>query len=148
MGRWWTCCCAHRDLDSARAFFVLAVDRRRRAPEEAITDEPPASARAIRDEVAGATHTRSGLRRKSGPDTTPIGRSHVPTKDRLRPMRGRQSIRTGQRIVAGVARARAVRQGHVATPAAPQDGGAGHHARARAAATTFLWLADGLRVAA
>jgi len=41
-----------------------------------------------------------------------------------------------------------VRQGHVATPAAPPEGAAGHHARARAAATTFLWLADGLRVAA
>ena len=139
---------AHRDLDSARAFFVLAVYRRRRAPEEVITDKHPAYVRAIRDEVSGATHTQSGLHRKSGPDTKPIERSHVPTKDRLRPMRGLQSIRTGQRIVEGVELARAVRQGHVATPAAPQDGDAGHHARARAAATTFLWLADGLRVAA
>jgi len=137
-----------RDLDSARAFFVLAVYRRRRAPEGVITDKHPAAVRAIRDEVSGATHTQRGLHRKSGPDTKPIERSPVPTKDRLWPMRGLQSIRTGQRIVEGVERARAVRQGHVATPAAPQDSDAGHQARARAAATTFLWLADGLRVAA
>jgi len=82
------------------------------------------------------------------PDTTPIERSHVPMKDRLRSMRGLQSIRTGQRVAEGVERARAVRRGHVAAPATLSAGDAGHHARARAAATTFLWLADGLRVAA
>jgi IS6 family transposase len=138
----------HRDLASARACFVLAVYRRRRAPKEVITDQHPAAVRALRDAVSGATHTPCGRHRKSGPDTTPIARSHGPTQDRLRPMRGRQSLRTGQRLVAGVERARAVRPGHVATPAAPQDGGAGHHARARAAATTSLWRADGLHVAA
>jgi len=72
----------------------------------------------------------------------------VPTKDRLRPMRGLQSIRTGQRVAEGVELARAVRRGHVAAPATLSAGDAGHHAQARAAATTFLWLADGLRVAA
>jgi len=137
-----------RGLDSARVCFVLAVYRRRRAPEEVITDKHPTSVRASRDEVPGATHTQSGLYRKSDPGTKPIERSHVPTKGRLRPMRGLQSIRTGCRAIEGIELTRSVRQGHVATPAARQDGDAGQHARTRAAATTFLWLADGLRVAA
>ncbi len=137
-----------RDLDSARAFFVLAVYRRRRAPEEVITDKHPAYVRAIRDEVPGATHTQSGLHRKSGPDTKPIERSHVPTKDRLRPMRGLQSIRTGQRAIEGIELARAVQRGHVTVPGAVTDLDAGPHARARTAAIFFDWLADGLRVAA
>ena len=100
---------AHRDLDSARAFF---------------------------DEVPGATHRHSGLHRKRGPDTKPIARSHVPTKDRPRPMRGPPSIRTGQRTVEGV------------EPEATVDHDAGPHTRAGAAVMTFTWPAHGLRVAA
>ncbi|MDP9372926.1 MAG: IS6 family transposase [Chloroflexota bacterium] len=138
---------AHRDLDSARAFFVLATYRRRAAPEEVITDKHAAYARAVREEVPGAIHTQSGLHRASGPDTKPIERSHVPTKDRLRPMRGLQSIRTGQRAIEGVELARAVQGGHVVAPTVT-PGPLGPHARARAARTTFTWLADSLRVAA
>ena len=138
----------HRDLDSARAFFVLATSRRHAVPEEVITDKHPAYVRAVRDEAAGAQHTPSGLHRAHGPDTKPIERSHVPTKDRLRPMRGFQSIRTGQRALEGVELARAVQRGHVAAPGTRAGGEAGPHARARAAATTFAWLAEGLRVAA
>ncbi len=63
-------------------------------------------------------------------------------------MRGLQSIRTGQRAIEGIELARAVQRGHVAAPDRPSAGDAGHHARARAAATTFLWLADNLGVAA
>ena len=136
-----------RDLDSARAFFVLATYRRRSAPEEVITDKHPADVRAIRDEVPAAVHTQRGLHRASGPDTTPIARSLVPTKDRLRPMRGLQSIRTGQRAIEGIELARAVQRGHVAAPDGLSAGDAGHHARAGAAATTFLRLADDLRIA-
>ena len=138
----------HRDLDSARAFFVLATYRRHALPEEVITDKHPAYVRAIRDEVPGATHTQRGLHRAKGPDTKPIERSHVPTKDRLRPMRGLQSIRTGQRAIEGVELARAVQRGHVAAPGTAPGGEVGPHARARAAATTFTWLAEGLHVAA
>ncbi len=138
----------HRDVDSARAFFVLATYRRRSTPDEGSTDKHPAYARAIRDEVPGATHTQRGRHRKRGPDTTPIARSHVPTKDRLRPMRGLPSIRTGQRAIEGVELARAVQRGSVTAPDAVFGDGAEPHARARAAATTFAWLAAGLRVAA
>ncbi len=63
-------------------------------------------------------------------------------------MRGLQSIRTGQRMVEGVELARAVQRGDVAAPEATVDGDASPHTRARAAAMTFTWLADGLRVAA
>jgi IS6 family transposase len=117
-------------------------------PDEVITDEHPAYVRAVRDEVAGAQHTPSGLHRANGPDTKPIARSHVPTKDRLRPMRGLQAIRTGQRLIEGVELARAVQRGQVAAPEATADAAAGPHARARAAAATFTRLADRLRVAA
>jgi len=48
---------AHRDLDSARAFFILATYRRRTTPEAIIIDKHPAYVRAIRDEVPGTTHT-------------------------------------------------------------------------------------------
>jgi IS6 family transposase len=136
----------HRDLDSARAFFVLATYRRRATPEEVITDKHPAYVRAVREEVPGAMHTQSGLDRKNGPNTKTIERSHIPTKDRLRPMRGLQSIRTGQRAIEGVELARSVHRGHIAMPGTPPA--ANPHARARPVATTFDWLADGLRVAA
>jgi len=138
----------HRDLGSARAFFVLATYRRRTTPEEVIIDKHPAYVRAIREEVPGAVHVQSGLHRASGPDTKPIERSHVPTKDRLRPMRGLQSVRTGQRVIEGVELAQAVRRDHVTAPDTVFGDSAGPHARARATVTTFTWLADGLRVAA
>jgi IS6 family transposase len=139
---------ARRDLACARAFFVLATSRRRATPDEVITDKHPAYVRAVREEVPGALHTRSGLHRASGPETKAIERSHVPTKDRLRPMRGLQSVRTGQRAIEGVELARAVQRGDVAAPDTGAGVDAGLHARARAAAATFAWLADGLRVAA
>jgi len=139
---------AHRDLDSARAFFLLATYRRRTTPDEISTDKHPADVRAVRDEGPGATHIQSGLHRRGGLATTSIERSHVPTKDRLRPMRGLQSTRTGQRVVEGVALARAVQRGNVAAPKATGDHDASPQARARAAATTFTWLADGLRITA
>ena len=47
-----------------------------------------------------------------------------------------------------LASARAVQRGQVAAPGAGVGGDTGPHARARAAATTFAWLADGLRIAA
>ena len=121
----------HRDLASAHACFILATFRRRTLPKEMITDKHPAYVRAMREEMPGATHTQSGLHRKSGSDTKPIARSHIPTQDRLRPLRGLQSIRTGQRIVEGIELARAVRWGHVAAPATLSAGDAGRHAQAR-----------------
>ncbi len=91
---------------------------------------------------------RSGLHRVSGPETKPVERSHAPTKDRLRPMRGLQAIRTGQRTIEGVELARAVQRGHILAPGAGPSGPTSPQARARASITTFAGLADGRRVAA
>ncbi len=63
-------------------------------------------------------------------------------------MRGLQSTRTGQRVVEGVELARAVQRGNVAALEATVDHDASPDGRARAAAVTFTWLADGLRIAA
>ncbi len=63
---------SHRDLARARAFFVLALHRRRAGPDEIITDKHPAYLRAVREEVPGAIHSQSGLHRASGSDTKPV----------------------------------------------------------------------------
>jgi transposase-like protein len=76
----------HRDLESARAFPARATGHR-------------ACRRAIREHAPAAVHTVTGLHRAPGHATAqPIERSHVPVKDRRRPMRGRQALETGQRL--------------------------------------------------
>ncbi len=50
----------------------------------------------MRRRVWRAHHNRTGLHRARGETTKAVERSHVPAKDRLRPMRGLQSIATGQ----------------------------------------------------
>ena len=83
-------------------------------PAEVITDGHQAYRRAIREHAPEAAHTVTGLHRAAGHETTrPIERSHVPVKDRIRPMRGLQSIATGQRLVEGLTLARAIRRGDV-----------------------------------
>ena len=74
----------------------------------------------------------------------------MPVKDRLRPMRGLQSIATGQRLLEGIELAHAIRRGHIRSGRARDAGPAGGrpHERARAAAATFTWLARRLAHAA
>ena len=85
----------HRDLDSARAFFARAVQRRGVTPDAVITDGRQAYRRAIQEHAPRARHVVTGLHRAAGyPTTQPIERSHVPIKNRVRPMRGVQSIAT------------------------------------------------------
>jgi transposase-like protein len=104
-----------RDLDSARAFFARAIGRRGVTSEEVITDGHQAYRRAVREETPAAVHRVTGLHRAPGhPTTPPIERSHVPVKDRVRPMRGLQSIATGQQVVEGMTVAQAIRRGDVA----------------------------------
>ena len=91
-------------------------------------------------------HTRTGLHRARGETTKAVERSHVPVKDRLRPMRGLHSIASGQRLLEGSELAHAIRRGHI--PATTVQGRAGQalppHERARAAADTFTRLASSL----
>ena len=91
-----------RNLDSARAFFAQATQRRGRRPHTVVTDKHPAYDRAVRRHARRATHSRTALHRARGETTKPIERSHAPSKDRLRSMRGLHAIATGQRVLDAV----------------------------------------------
>jgi transposase-like protein len=91
-------------------------------------------------------HTRTGLHRARGETTKPIERSHIPIKDRLRPMRGLQSIASGQRLLEGIEAVQAIRRGELrAARGAPPVGVRG---AARTEIAVFHRLAGGLRSAA
>jgi transposase, IS6 family len=100
-----------RDLASGRAFFAQAIARRGVRPALVVTDKHSAYPRAIRRHAPRARHVRTGLHRARGETTKPIERSHVPVKDRLRPMRGLQSVRTGQCVIEAVEAMQALRRG-------------------------------------
>ena len=55
-----------RDLESARAFFDLAIARRGVRPTVVISDKHPAYRRAVRRRGGRATHVRTGLHRAWG----------------------------------------------------------------------------------
>ena len=85
---------------------------------------------------------RTGLHRARGETTKAIERAHVPIKDRLRPMRGLQSVRTGQCIIETVEAMQALRRGiH------PREGSASlsAHERAREVAERVGQFAAALR---
>jgi transposase-like protein len=139
-----------RDTDSARAFFRQALRRTCASPTHVIPDHHQPSIRAVRAEGPAAVPVRTGLHRARGETTKAVERSHVPIKDRLRPMRGLQSIASGQRVLEGIELAYALRRGHVQT--ATVEGNPRRcqppHARARAAAAIFTRLARSLACAA
>jgi transposase-like protein len=133
-----------RDLVSARALFAQAIRPRRGTPDHVVTDEHRAYVTAVRGQARHAVHTRTGVHRARGETTKPIARGHVPIKDRLRPMRGLQSVATGQRLLEGIELARAVRRGHIhpdAVTSASPPPRRSPHARAREAAAIFSSLA-------
>jgi hypothetical protein len=138
----------HRDLASARAFFAQAIRRRRVRPDHVVTDKHQAYVRAVCRHAPRAVHTRTGLHRARGETTKAIERSHVPIKDRLRPMRGLRSIATGQRLLEGIEAIQAIRRGDLlATPGISPMATSGA-ARARAEVAALHQLADELRLAA
>ena len=133
----------HRDLESARAFFDQAIARRGVRPRVAITDKHAAYRRAVRRRTWRARHIRTGLHRARGETTKAVERSHVPVKDRLRPMRGLQSLATGQRLLEGIEFAHALRRGDIRVGAAPGPSQRCRrpYERAREVATAFTQLA-------
>jgi transposase-like protein len=139
-----------RDLESARAIFDQAITRRGGRPQVVITDKHAAYRWAVRRRTWRARHLRTGLHRARGETTKAIERSHVPIKDRLRPMRGLHSIASGQRLLEGIEFAQAIRRGHVL--ATTEQGSAGRdlppRERARYAADTFVRLTKTLTGAA
>ena len=102
-----------RDLASARAFVDQAIARRGVRPKVVISDKHPAYRRAVRRRSWRATHVRTGLHRARGETTKAIERSHVPIKDRVRPMRGLHSVASGQRLLEGIELTQAIRRGHI-----------------------------------
>ena len=85
---------------------------------------------------------RTGLHRARGETTKPIERSHVPVKDRLRPMRGLQSVRTGGYVIETVEAMQALRRGvHQDDGATPRSA----HERARVLADRIDQFAAALR---
>jgi transposase-like protein len=140
-----------RDLASARAFFEQAIARRGVRPRVVITDKHASYRRAVRRRSWRATHIRTGLHRARGETTKAIERSHVPIKDRLRPMRGLQSVATGQRLLEGIELTQAIRRGHVyldAVAGADPPLSRCPHVRAREVAAIFSTLATRLARAA
>jgi transposase-like protein len=85
----------HRDTESATAFFRQALARTGWRPSQVISDHHQPCIRALQEALPEAEPIRTGLHRARGETTKPIERSHVPVKDRLRPMRGLRSIASG-----------------------------------------------------
>jgi transposase-like protein len=134
----------HRDTDSAEAFFAQALGRSGQAPSAIITDHHQPYVKAIRRAVSTAVHIRTELYRATGQTTTPIERSHVPTRDRLRSSRGLKTLRTGQQFLEGFECLRALRGGHIRLeellPTAVASTSAQDHVRTVAAAVLVLGM--------
>ena len=137
-----------RDLASARAFFAQAIRRRGAAPDHVVTDKHQAYVRAVRRHARRAVHTRTGLHRARGETTKAIERSHGPIKDRLRPMRGVQSVATGQRLLEGIEAIQAIRRGDLWATPGSSPMATSEAARAQAEVAALHRLADELRLAA
>jgi transposase, IS6 family len=138
----------HRGLASARAFFDQAIARRGARPRTVITDRHASYRRAVRRRAWRARHIRTGLHRARGETTKAVERSHVPIKDRLRPMRGLQSIASGQRLLEGIEALQAIRRGELRAARGTQAVDVRGAARARAEVAVLHRLASGLRLAA
>ena len=109
-----------------------------------ITDKHQPYVRALQQHAPAALHVRTGLHRSHGLTTKAIERSHVPVKDRVRPMRRLETIATGQRLLEGIEAAQGIRRIHTTatvTRRHPQT-------CARAVVRTFETIATSLRLLA
>ncbi len=131
-----------RDLASADAFFEQAIRRCGVSPVVVITDKHQPYVRAIQRHTPAALHIRTGLHRARGLTTKAIERSHVPVKDRLRPMRGLQTIGTGQRLLEGIEVTQGIRRVHSMASVIRRH----PHLCARVAVQTFDAIASSLRL--
>ncbi len=135
-----------RDVASAKAFFAQAIKRRGVVPDEVVTDKHRAYIRAVKQHAPNAKHRRTGLHRQRALTTKPIERSHVPIKDRVRPMRSLGSVAAGQHLLECIELAQAVQRGDICLP--NQSEASSVHEGVRLDVMTFSWLAAGLRTAA
>jgi transposase-like protein len=94
-----------RDAQSARRFFTRALRTLNVIPSEVVTDAAPVY-RAVLDELLpSAWHHVEQY-------ANPIEADHGQLKRRLRPMRGLQTDRTAQVVIAGHAFMQNLRRGH------------------------------------
>jgi transposase-like protein len=96
----------HRDADSARRFFQRALSTLKATPCEVVTDAAAIYPAILDELIPKAWHH---VERYAN---NPIEADHSQLKHRLRPMRGLQTDRTAQVIIAGHAFMQNLRRGH------------------------------------
>jgi transposase-like protein len=108
---------ARRDADSARRFFQRALTMLKVTPSEVVTDAAAIYPAVLDELVPSAWHH---VERHAN---NPIEADHSQLKHRLLPMRGLQTDRTAQVIIAGHAFMQNLRRGHyeLATEATPAE---------------------------
>jgi transposase-like protein len=97
---------ARRDADSARRFFQRALSTLKATPSEVVTDAAAIYPAILDELIPKAWHH---VERYAN---NPIEADHSQLKHRLRPMRGLQTDRTAQVIIAGHAFMQNLRPGH------------------------------------
>jgi transposase-like protein len=97
---------ARRDAAAARSFFTRALRMLKMAPSEVVTDAAPVYPAVLNELVPSAWHH---VERYAN---NPIEADHSQLKHRLRPMRGLQTDRTAQVVMAGHAFVQNLRRGH------------------------------------
>jgi transposase-like protein len=96
----------HRDAAAARRFFTRALRTLKVIPREVITDAAPVYPAVLEELVPAAWHHVEQYA------NNPIEADHGQRKRRLRPMRGLQTDRTAQVVIAGHAFLQNLRRGH------------------------------------
>jgi transposase-like protein len=97
---------ARRDAATARRFFTRALTMLKVTPSEVVTDAAPIYPAVVEELIPMAWHH---VERHAN---NPIEADHSQLKHRLRPMRGLQTDRTAQTIIAGHAFMQNLRRGH------------------------------------
>jgi transposase-like protein len=97
---------ARRDADTARRFFARALATLKVTPSEVITDAAAVYPAVLDELIPSAWH------HVEQHANNPIEADHSQLKHRLRPMRGLQTDRTAQVIIAGHAFMQNLRRGH------------------------------------
>jgi transposase-like protein len=97
---------ARRDAQAARRFFTRALRTLKVIPNEVVTDAAPVYPGVLDELLPAAWHH---VERYAN---NPIEADHGQLKHRLRPMRGLQTDRTAQVVIAGHAFLQNLRRGH------------------------------------
>jgi transposase-like protein len=97
---------ARRDAAAACRFFVRALRTLKVTPSEVVTDAAPVYSAVLDERLPSAWH------HVEQHENNPIEADHCQLKRRLRPMRGLQTDRTAQVVVAGHTFVQNLRRGH------------------------------------